>query len=172
MSRWPTIQAPVSRVCRSAMPHRAAPSIYALSSGDVGGNRARELLGWRACFPVRAFAMVVFPAPEETEQGSCQARLRQGFNGVQRLHRMRRAHRNLLLHHCVESRCAGPDAIAADARKNRTGTPRGEGLTTRSRKRLVGRKVTFLTICPSRTTRHAARADYGVQPLPRRSVSS
>jgi hypothetical protein len=30
--------------------HRAAPSICALSSGDVRGNRARELLVRRACF--------------------------------------------------------------------------------------------------------------------------
>jgi hypothetical protein len=65
MSRWPTIQAPVSPVCRSAMPHRAAPSIYALSFGDARGNRARELLVWRAYFPVRALAMVVFRAPED-----------------------------------------------------------------------------------------------------------
>ena len=63
---------------------------------------------------------------------------------------------------CVGIRCAGPDAVAADARKNRTGTPRGEGLTTRSRKRLVGRKVTFLTIC------NRGR----LATLPRRSVSS
>ena len=49
-ARWPTIQAPVSPVCRSAMAHRAAPSIYALPSGDVRGNRARELFVWRACF--------------------------------------------------------------------------------------------------------------------------
>ena len=42
MSRWPTIQPPVSPVCRSAMPHRAAPSIYALSQGAVKPGCARR----------------------------------------------------------------------------------------------------------------------------------
>lgn len=34
------------------MPHRAAPSIYALSFGDARGNRARELLVWGAGDPI------------------------------------------------------------------------------------------------------------------------
>ena len=138
-ARWPTIQAPVSPVCRSAMAHRAAPSIYALPSGDVRGNRARELLVWRACFQSGHRQWSSF----QHRKNRAGPLLSPAAPGVQRRSTAppnAKRSSQPIAPPCVESRCAGSDAIAADARKNGTGTPRGEGLTTRSRKWLSAGK--------------------------------
>jgi hypothetical protein len=106
------------------MPHRAAPSTYALSSGDVRGNRARELLVWRACFQSGHWQWSSFQHPKNRAGPLLSPAAARRSTAPPNAKRSSQR----IAAPCIESHCARPDAIAADARKNRTGTPRGEGL--------------------------------------------